>query len=111
MMSHKEDDTMSEDCREQLRRRQKLMLENYKVSRGLAKACKQEIKENNCKKTSNTDIKTVRLAQILLCLEGKKCHLQYVFTIIFINFLQTFRGSKKRGRSNWRKLFGRNEGS
>ena len=78
MMSHKEDDTMSEDCREQLRRRQKLMLENYKVSRGLAKACKQEIKENNCKKTSNTDIKTVRLAQILLCLEGKKCHLQYV---------------------------------
>ena len=72
LISHKEDDIMSEDCRTHLRQRQKLMLENYKVSRGLAKACKQEIKDNKCKKTiSNTEIKTVRLAEILLCLEGK----------------------------------------
>ena len=61
---------MSESCREQLRRRQKLVSENYKVSRGLAKACKDEIKANKCRKQSGYDNKTVRLAEILLCLEG-----------------------------------------
>lgn len=74
---------MSEQCREQLRRRQKLVSENYKVSRGLAKACKEEIKANKCRKQSSYDIKTVRLAEILLCLEGKLpfiCHTASLLT-------------------------------
>ena len=62
---------MSEECRVQLQRRQKLAAENYKVSRGLVKACKEEIKINKCKKQLHNENKTVRLAEILLCLEGK----------------------------------------
>ena len=45
--------------------------ENYKVSRGLVKACKEEIKTNKCKKELHNENKTVRLAEILLCLEGE----------------------------------------
>lgn len=63
---------MSKECRVQLSRRQKLMRENYKVSRGLVRACKTEIKENQCKSKasgSGSQIKTVKLAAILLCLE------------------------------------------
>ena len=62
---------MSNECRDQLQRRQKLASENYKVSRGLVKACKEEIKANKCKKQLHNENKTVRLAEILLCLEGK----------------------------------------
>ena len=62
---------MSQECRVQLQRRQKLAAENYKVSRGLVKACKEEIKINKCKKKLQNENKTVRLAEILLCLEGK----------------------------------------
>ena len=62
---------MSEECRVQLQRRQKLAAENYKVSRGLVKACKEEIKTNKCKKELHNENKTVRLAEILLCLEGE----------------------------------------
>ena len=73
LLSHKEDNEMSKECRVQLSRRQKLMRENYKVSRGLVRACKTEIKENQCKSKasgSGSQIKTVKLAAILLCLEG-----------------------------------------
>ena len=70
LISHKDDEVMSEPCREQLRRRQKLASENYKVSRTLVKACKDEIKANKCKKDVPSENKTVRLAEILLCLEG-----------------------------------------
>ena len=79
LLSHKEDNEMSKECRVQLSRRQKLMRENYKVSRGLVRACKTEIKENQCKSKasgSGSQIKTVKLAAILLCLEG----MYFIFT-------------------------------
>ena len=84
---------MSTECRKNLSRRQKLMHENYKVSRGLVKACKTEIKENQCKSKSTvsaSQIKTVKLAAILLCLEGmyemnnflvKICHYRKLITV------------------------------
>lgn len=71
LLNHKADEMMSESCREQLRRRQKLISENYKVSRGLSKACKEDIANHKCKKrgAKTNENKTVRLAEILLCLE------------------------------------------
>ena len=71
LLENKVNDEMSNGCKVQLQRRQKLASENFKISRGLVKACKEEIKSNGCKKTvKNTEAKTVKLAEILLCLEG-----------------------------------------
>ncbi|CAH0557545.1 unnamed protein product [Brassicogethes aeneus] len=60
---------LMQKCRQQLLRRQKLISQDYKVSKGLMKACKEDIKRTHCRKQTSTD-KTVRLAQILLCLEN-----------------------------------------
>ncbi len=70
---------MSSNCQDQLRRRQRLTAENYKISRGLVKACKEEIRDNKCRKNVNPE-KNVRLSQILLCLEGK------LVELIFLEF-------------------------
>lgn len=56
-------------CRQQLFRRQKLIAQDFRVSKGLIKACKDDIKKTHCRKQTSND-KTVRLAQILLCLEN-----------------------------------------
>jgi golgi apparatus protein 1 len=56
-------------CAEQLGRRQKLISADFKVSRGLARACKDDIKLYHCRRDVSDD-KDTRLAQILLCLEG-----------------------------------------
>lgn len=45
------------------------MSHDYKVSHGLAKSCKDDIKTYHCRRGVSDD-KEVRLAQILLCLEG-----------------------------------------
>lgn len=61
---------MTKQCRNQLLRRQRLMAEDYKVSRGLARMCRQEIENNQCRDQVNKeDHVTVKLSQILLCLE------------------------------------------
>lgn len=59
-------------CREKLVRRQQLVSEDYKVSKGLVRACKQEIIEHKCFKETNSPVKDrkVKLAQVLLCLES-----------------------------------------
>lgn len=58
-------------CREQLVRRQQLISEDYKVSKGLVRACKEEIVEHQCFKESVTiKDRKVKLAQVLLCLEN-----------------------------------------
>ena len=58
-------------CREQLTRRQKLISEDYKVSKGLVKACKEDIRTYECYKDASTvKDRKVKLAQILLCLEN-----------------------------------------
>ncbi|KAK2580723.1 hypothetical protein KPH14_011351 [Odynerus spinipes] len=69
LMQHKTDHSMTAQCQEQLMRREKLIASDYKVSKGLVKACKDDIKMNRCKRWVSED-KEIRLAQILLCLES-----------------------------------------
>ena len=70
LIENKANDLMSDKCKAQLKRRQKLASENFKLNRGLVKACKKEIKAHDCKKrVKNSEAKTVKLAEILLCLE------------------------------------------
>lgn len=59
---------LSQKCKSQISRREKLLTQDYQVSRGLVKACKKDIQQNHCRKGVSED-KSVRLAQILLCLE------------------------------------------
>ena len=62
---------MSKACRAQLVRRQQMMSRDYRVSFGLAKACKLEITENRCRDgVSKDEDGHVRASQILICLEG-----------------------------------------
>lgn len=60
---------MSKSCQEQLSRRQKLIAQDYKVSRGLSRACKEDIRSYRCRRGVSDD-KDIRLAQILMCLES-----------------------------------------
>ncbi|GFG30167.1 hypothetical protein Cfor_10154 [Coptotermes formosanus] len=69
LMKHKMDRTMSSKCQEHLTRRQKLIAQDYKVSKGLARMCKDDIRASHCRRSVSED-KEIRLAQILLCLEG-----------------------------------------
>ncbi|XP_050588557.1 Golgi apparatus protein 1 [Bombus affinis] len=69
LMQHKTDRSMTTMCQEQLARRGKLIASDYKVSKGLVKACKDDIKSNHCRRSVFED-KNIRLAQILLCLES-----------------------------------------
>ncbi|CAG9814540.1 unnamed protein product [Phaedon cochleariae] len=59
---------ISTKCRQHLQRRERLIAQDFKVSKGLLRACKEDIKNTHCRKQTSSD-KTVRLAQILLCLE------------------------------------------
>ncbi|XP_011302233.1 Golgi apparatus protein 1 [Fopius arisanus] len=68
LMQHKLDRTMSKQCQDQLARREKLIASDYKASKGLVKACKDDIKTNHCRRSVSDD-KEIKLAQILLCLE------------------------------------------
>lgn len=69
LLMHKNDAIMSHSCQEQLSRRYKIIAHDYKVSKGLARSCKEDIKINHCRRGVSED-KDVRLAQILLCLEA-----------------------------------------
>lgn len=59
---------MAAQCQEQLTRREKLIASDYRVSKGLVKACKEDIRNNHCRRYVADD-KEIKLAQILLCLE------------------------------------------
>ncbi|XP_018326849.1 Golgi apparatus protein 1 isoform X2 [Agrilus planipennis] len=61
-------DKLSDMCRNQLLRREKLISEDYRVSKGLMKACKEDIRKSHCRKQDQD--KHTRLAQVLLCLEN-----------------------------------------
>ena len=72
---------MSQNCRKQLRRRQKVIAEDYKADYGFTKACRIPIKKYKCRKQADIDleeigeidsneVKKTRLSSILLCLEG-----------------------------------------
>ena len=69
LIRNQNEENMSSDCQEQLRRRDKLISHDYKVSKGLARSCKEDIKVNHCRRGVSED-KEIRLAQILLCLEA-----------------------------------------
>lgn len=69
LMKNKNSPKMSKKCEGQLSRRSSLIAQDYKISKGLAKACKEDIKINHCRKGVSDD-KDIRLAQILLCLEA-----------------------------------------
>lgn len=69
LMQHKGDKDMSHDCYEQLTRRQKLVMLDYKVSRGMAKSCREDIRAYRCREDTSKN-REIRLAQILVCLEN-----------------------------------------
>ncbi|XP_035902218.1 Golgi apparatus protein 1 isoform X1 [Anopheles stephensi] len=69
LMKHRNDPDMSKHCQQQLLRHDRLVVHDYKVSRGLTRACKEDIKTYRCRRGVSDD-KDVRLAQILLCLEA-----------------------------------------
>uniref|UniRef100_A0A8D9A3D6 Golgi apparatus protein 1 n=1 Tax=Cacopsylla melanoneura TaxID=428564 RepID=A0A8D9A3D6_9HEMI len=69
LMDHTSDKLMSEKCREQMLRRQVLIATDYQVSKRLARACKDDIRNNRCKRLVSDD-REIRLAQILVCLEN-----------------------------------------
>ncbi|CAG9864486.1 unnamed protein product [Phyllotreta striolata] len=63
-----EESKITTKCRQHLKRREKLISQDFKISKGLLKACKEDIKRTSCRQKVSSE-KTVRLAQILLCLE------------------------------------------
>ncbi|EDW70463.1 Golgi apparatus protein 1 isoform X2 [Drosophila virilis] len=69
LVRHKNDPSLSSHCAGQISLRDQQMGRDYRVSHGLAKACKDEIKLHHCRRGVSED-KQVRLAQILLCLES-----------------------------------------
>ncbi|XP_038208318.1 Golgi apparatus protein 1 [Zerene cesonia] len=66
---HKYENGMSKRCQDQLFYAQRNIVMNYKMSKGLVKSCKEDIRKYHCRK-GVVDDKDVRLAQILLCLEN-----------------------------------------
>lgn len=68
LMQHRSD-KMTGNCREQLYKRQTLIAQDFKISKGLMRACREDIRKSHCRKQISDD-KTIRLAQILLCLEN-----------------------------------------
>lgn len=50
LMQHKFDRSMSRSCQDQLTRREKLIASDYRVSKGLVRACKEDIKNNHCRR-------------------------------------------------------------
>lgn len=69
LMENMRQDEMSEDCREHLKQREHLIIQDYKVSKSLGHSCKADIKKYGCRENTS-DRKEMRLAQMLLCLES-----------------------------------------
>lgn len=67
LMEHKEE--MSEGCLDKLAQRERLIVQDYKVSKSLVQACRSDIKRYQCRE-GTSDRREIRLAQILLCLEN-----------------------------------------
>ncbi|GJQ66994.1 hypothetical protein Trydic_g7986 [Trypoxylus dichotomus] len=63
------DEHLTDKCRNHLLRRQRMISEDYRISKGLMRACKEDIKRAHCRRQTSDD-KSIRLAQVLLCLEN-----------------------------------------
>lgn len=68
LVKNKGNPSMTSRCSEQISERDHEIAKDYRISHGLAKACKDDIKLHHCRRGVSED-KHVRLAQILLCLE------------------------------------------
>ncbi|KAK4879218.1 hypothetical protein RN001_007364 [Aquatica leii] len=68
LMQHRHE-KLTVKCFHHLQRRQKLISQDYKISKGLMKACREDIKKAHCRKQTSDD-KEIRLAQILICLQN-----------------------------------------
>ncbi|KAJ6225809.1 hypothetical protein RDWZM_004354 [Blomia tropicalis] len=69
LMQHKDDEQMTEECREKLTQRELLIVQDYRVSKSLVQSCKGDIKRYQCRE-GTSDRREIRLAQILICLES-----------------------------------------
>ncbi|KAG7170035.1 Golgi apparatus protein 1-like [Homarus americanus] len=69
LMKHKTERGMSKECVDQISRRQQLTVQDYRVNRGIVRACRSAITENSCRKGTSDSIVEVKLSKILLCLE------------------------------------------
>ncbi|KAM3962726.1 LOW QUALITY PROTEIN: Golgi apparatus protein 1 [Aphomia sociella] len=69
LVRHKNELGMTRRCQDQLFYDQRNMVMNYRMSKGLVKSCKEDIRKYRCRKGVVED-KDVRLAQILFCLEN-----------------------------------------
>lgn len=70
LMKHKMERGMSKECMDQISRRQQLTVQDYRVNRGIVRACRSAIVENSCRKGSSDDTHEMKLSRILLCLEN-----------------------------------------
>ncbi|XP_059848581.1 Golgi apparatus protein 1 isoform X1 [Hypanus sabinus] len=70
LFNHKFEDAMSDQCREALTTRQKLIAQDYKVSYSLAKACKADLRKYRCNAENLPRAREARLSYLLLCLES-----------------------------------------
>ena len=69
LMQNKQENEMSEDCKNKLLQRELLIVQDYKVSKTLVQSCRSDIKRYQCRE-GTSDKREIRLAQILLCLEN-----------------------------------------
>lgn len=63
-------DKITPQCKKSLLRRQKLIAQDYRISKGFMRACKDDIKKTHCRRQKTSSDRNVRLAQVLLCLEN-----------------------------------------
>lgn len=68
-MKHKTEAEMSNECHDQLFRREMMVVNDFRTSKGLVQNCHQDIKSYQCRQETS-DRRDIRLAQIILCLEN-----------------------------------------
>ncbi|XP_064467389.1 Golgi apparatus protein 1-like [Ornithodoros turicata] len=69
LFRHRTHRDMSAACQEKLLQREKLTMQDYRVNRGLSRACRDDIRMYHCR-DDTSQRREFRLAQILLCLEN-----------------------------------------
>ncbi|OQR79285.1 Golgi apparatus protein 1-like, partial [Tropilaelaps mercedesae] len=69
LMRHQRVRDMTPECAKKLLERERLTIQDYRVSRGLTRACRDDIRQYKCREDTSHR-REFRLAQILLCLEN-----------------------------------------
>lgn len=68
LMQHRHE-KLTVKCFNRLQKRQRLISQDYRISKGLMRACRDDIKKTHCRKQTSDD-REIRLAQILICLQN-----------------------------------------